>query len=157
MHALVMSSCIKGSNKVSLPRTREEKGMASKILTGMASGVAIFMATTCAAADYTDIEVQVAVDDYLSEIMIDNKINFLDFEKLSPVQSVPVEAHPLVFRGDGYYVACVTVIDSAGSEYPVDLYLFENEGELVVGHVTFGIEGREAFRRLAKSGAVERM
>lgn len=131
--------------------------MASKIVTGLASGLAIFLSSMVSAADYTDIEVQIAVDNYLSEIMIDNQINFLDFDKLIPVRSVPVEAHPLVFRGDGYYVACVTVIDTDGTEYPVDLYLFDNKDKLVVGHVTFGKEGREAFRRLARSGAVERM
>lgn len=107
--------------------------------------------------EFDSVQVQLVADQYIDAITVEGTVRFIDFEQLKSVSAVPVEAHPLVFRGDGYYVACITLLDEAGIEYPVDLYLFEDKGGLVVTDVTFGEEGREDFRRLARSGAVTRI
>jgi len=39
----------------------------------------------------------------------------------------------------------------------VDLYIYEGSSGLVVSDITFGMQGREDFRRLAKSGAVKKL
>jgi len=103
------------------------------------------------------VSLQVFVDRHIESIMVDGRIKFIDFDDLRSVSTVPVDNHPLIFKGEGFYVACITVIDESGKEYPVDLYIFENSTGLVVSDITFGMEGREDFRRLAKSGAVRKL
>jgi len=88
---------------------------------------------------------------------VNGRTMFINFDNLKSVSSVPVDNHPLIFRGDGFYVACITLLDEEGKEYPADLYIYEHDGKLTVSDITFGDVGREDFRRLAKSGAVEKL
>ena len=103
------------------------------------------------------VSLQIFVDQHIESLMVNGRIMFIDFDNLKSVSSVPVDNHPLMFRGDGFYVACITLLDEEGKEYPVDLYIYEHDGKLTVSDITFGEAGREDFRRLAKSGAVEKL
>jgi len=103
------------------------------------------------------VSLQIFVDKHVESIMVDGQLKFIDFDELKSVSTIPVDSHPLIFKGEGFYVACITVIDESGKEYPVDLYIYEGSSGLVVSDITFGMQGREDFRRLAKSGAVKKM
>lgn len=110
-----------------------------------------------ASEKYSPVEVQYAGDRYLESLLIDGVINFIDFETSSSIKAVVVDNHPIIFEGEGYFVSCVTLVDTSGKEYPVDMYLYPSENGLIVSHTTYGTAGREDFRKLAKSGIVKKL
>jgi hypothetical protein len=69
---------------------------------------------------------------------------------------VPLEAHPMIFKGDSLYVACITVASAQGEEYPVDIYLLPTTAGLRLAQMNFGYETREKFKEIVASGFVER-
>ena len=115
------------------------------------------VSTANASDDYSAVEVQLAGDRHLENLLIDGVINFIDFEMASSIKAVVVDNHPIIFAGDGYYVSCVTLVDAEGKEYPVDMYLYPSKNGLVVSHTVYGMVGRENFKKLAKAGVVKKL
>ena len=100
--------------------------------------------------------IQKLVDNHIDSLFLDSKIFFVDFDSSKPVSAVPIDIHPMIFAADQYFVACITVIDDEGIEYPVDIYIFENKSELIVSDIKFGNRGRSDLIRLMEMGLVSK-
>lgn len=101
---------------------------------------------------FSSIDVQLFVQSEIENRLVNNTLSFVDFEQQKVVQTVPLEAHPMIFEGDGIYVACITVASVNGDEYPVDIYLLDTEEGLRTTQVTFGQGPRDQLKSMMKSG-----
>ena len=100
----------------------------------------------------SSIELQLFVQSEIENRMVNNTLSFVNFEELKVVQTVPIEAHPMIFEGDGIYVACITVASVNGDEYPVDIYLMDTGGGLRAIQMTFGQGPRDQLKSMMDSG-----
>lgn len=107
---------------------------------------------TFAQENISSIDVQLFVQSEIENLLVNDTLSFVDFEQQKIVQTVPLEAHPMIFEGDGMYVACITVASVNGDEYPVDIYLLDTENGLRTTQVTFGQGPRDQLKSMMSSG-----
>ena len=109
------------------------------------------------AKNFDAIEIQLFAQQQMENRLDGGFFKFIDFERQQIVKSVLIDSHPIMFKGDDLYVVCVTVADESGSEYPVDIYISEIKGVLLINNINVGDVARGNFRKIAKAGLIEKM
>ena len=99
----------------------------------------------------SSIEIQLFVQSEIENRIVNDTLSFVDFEEQKVIQTVPIEAHPMIFEGGGIYVACITVASVNGDEYPVDIYFLDTGGGLRATQIAFGQGPRDQLKAMMAS------
>lgn len=99
-------------------------------------------------------DLQVAMQRHLERSQVEGAIHFINREKAAVQRLYPVKAHPLILKGDGFFVLCAELRDESGKKYEVDFYMVEARRGYRV--VMTEIENRDTLREMMRNGHVKK-
>jgi len=97
-------------------------------------------------------DLQITMQRYVDRSMIDGAIFDLDEATGTVRKLFPVEAHPMIMVGDGYFVLCADLVTESGEVFEVDYYVTETPRGFRV--FATEIDNRDMLRDLVAAGAV---
>lgn len=123
------------------------------------TALAIMVISTMSARAETLIdrvaELQITMQTHIEQQKIDGAVLHLDFNSGAIERLYPVEAHPMVIEIEGGYVLCADLAREDGSTVPLDVYIVEESGDMVVFDTI--VANRAPLVKLIKSGKATRI
>lgn len=103
----------------------------------------------------TKTELQVAMQRHIDRSLIEGAVHYLDLKTGEQQSLFPVEAHPMILEGNGYYVLCSDLKSKTGEALPIDFYLTKT----MRGYQVFRTEinNREPLKSLMKDGQIKKI
>jgi len=118
----------------------------------------VILSSTVARAD-TLIErvsdLQVIMQQHIEKTKIDGALLYLNFNSGTIERLYPVEAHPMIIEIEGGYVLCADLAREDGSTVPLDVYIVEDGGDMVVFDTI--VANRAPLAKLIKAGKATRI
>ncbi|WP_299852285.1 hypothetical protein [uncultured Roseovarius sp.] len=99
-------------------------------------------------------ELQVALQRHLERSQIDGAIHFVDQDTATVQKLYPIKAHPLIFKGNNFFVMCAELRDEQGEKYEVDFYLVQARRGYRV--VMTEIKNRKNLLKMMRAGNVKK-